>query len=47
MLMSDDEKTFVYCVQQSCEDLKTGLRLSAYECHRQEADTNLFYVAHA
>ena len=47
MLMSDDEKTFVYCVHQSCEDLKTGLRLSAYECHHQKADTNLFYVAHA
>ena len=47
MLMSDDERIFVYCVQQSCEDLKTGLRLSAYECHQQEADTNLFYVTHA
>ena len=41
------EDTFVYYVQQSCEDLKTGLRLSTYECHHQEADTNLFYVAHA
>ena len=34
-------------MQGNCEDLKTGLNISNYECHHQEADTIFFFIVHA
>ena len=34
----------IYSVQRYCEDIKTGKRLSMYECYHYEADTILFYM---
>ena len=40
------DKQFIYSVQRECEDLKTGMRLSLYECNHQEADTIIFFITH-
>ena len=37
-------KDIIYSVQRYFEDIKTGKRLSMYECYHYEADTILFFI---